>query len=194
MDAIGFLKEEGISVAVKTPVMKENAGEIDDLRKMMASMEIDHIASPLIFPKDDGGRAPLCHRPDNEQLKKFFKSCEVKDLTERQGAYSCHLGRCTLSIRANGEATPCICVPFPVGHVAEEPLEDIWTKSERLINIRQKTEEPLPECKDCDLKNWCFRCEGLAFTEGGKLFGCSEELYRMAKARKEACYAGKEAR
>ncbi|MGB3057551.1 MAG: radical SAM protein [Candidatus Omnitrophota bacterium] len=188
LEAVTLLRDAGISVAVKTPVMKENAAEVGGLKELMNYMGLDHIASPLIFPKDDGDTAPLSHRPDDDQVKNFFSGYDVKDLTERKGAYSCHLGRCTLAVRANGEVTPCICVPFSVGHLEEESLKDIWTKSGRLKEIRENTERPLSECADCRLVDWCFRCEGIAFTESGKLFTSSPELCRMARIRKEVCY------
>jgi len=51
---------------------------------------------------------------------------------------------------------------------------------------------PTPGCSECDMADWCLRCEGISFTEEGELFSSSKELCRMAKIRKEAdCEKGR---
>lgn len=191
MRAVDLLKTLGVSMAVKTPVMKENADETEDIHQMLSDMGIDHIASPLIFAKDNGDSAPLRHRPSDIQLKRFFLSHEVKSLTDAYGCYSCHFGRCVFAVRANGEVNPCISVPLPLGNVRERSLKEIWTGSSELEYIRRTNLAPLFECRDCDLVNWCFRCEGIPFTEEGKLFVPSSELCRMAKIRMETSHEKK---
>ena len=188
INALKALKEEGISMAVKTPVMKGNAAEVEDIRIMVESMDINHIASPLIFTKDDGNTAPLCHRPDDGQLKDFFLLREVKSLTDCNAGYSCHFGRCTFAIKADGDVNPCVSVPFSLGNVKESSLKKIWQENNDLELIRKTGAEPLSECSDCDLAGWCFRCEGISFTEEGRLFARSDELCRMARIRKEASH------
>ncbi|MFC1548580.1 radical SAM/SPASM domain-containing protein [Candidatus Omnitrophota bacterium] len=188
INALKALKEEGISMAVKTPVMKGNAAEVEDIRIMVESMDINHIASPLIFTKDDGNTAPLCHRPDDGQLKDFFLLREVKSLTDCNAGYSCHFGRCTFAIKADGDVNPCVSVPFSLGNVKESSLKKIWQENSDLELIRKTGAEPLSECSDCDLAGWCFRCEGISFTEEGRLFARSDELCRMARIRKEASH------
>ena len=186
IDALKLLKEQKINVAVKTPVMKENAGEIEDIKKMLADTGVKtHIASPLIFARDDGNTGPLSHRPDDDQLRDFFSRFEIKGLTDCKSVHSCHFGRCTFAVRANGDVNPCVSVPLALGNIKRQTLKEIWTKSAALESIRAIAEKPLSACENCDLAGWCFRCEGISFTEEGRLFVPSEELCRMAKIRKE---------
>lgn len=185
MQALKELGRQGISMVAKTPVMKENADEIDELKGVLENMGVDHIASPLIFARDDGDTGPLSHRLDDFQLSRFFSAHQVECLEDRHGSYSCHFGKCTFAVRANGDVNPCISVPVSLGNIRESSLKQIWETSPQLEYIRKKSNEPLAGCRDCNLAGWCFRCEGISFTEEGKLYEPSDELCRMARIRKE---------
>jgi radical SAM protein with 4Fe4S-binding SPASM domain len=186
MNALELLKRYGINVAVKTPVMKENMQELGAIKKMLSDMGIYHMDSPLIFAKDDGGKEPLRYRIDDGQLLEFFSSREVRCVNGDSGARTCHFGRNTFAVRADGNVNPCISVPLKLGNIRQEPLISIWRDSESLRYIRDMTYETIEECGGCSLKNWCFRCEGISFTEERRLFAPSGELCRMARIRKEA--------
>lgn len=185
MAALHFLRGEGVNVAVKTPVMRENVNEIDGISSMMGKMGIQHIASPLMFSKDDGTTAPLDHRISDHDMKRFFLDRDVTSLTDPNGGYPCHMGICTFAVRANGDVNPCISVPLNMGNVGESSLKEIWTGSEKLSYIRSNRGKIVDGCDKCDAKGWCFRCEGIALLESGSLFSPAEELCRMANIRKE---------
>jgi radical SAM protein with 4Fe4S-binding SPASM domain len=185
MAALHFLREQGVNVAVKTPVMRENVKEIDNISSVMEKMGIQHIASPLMFSKDDGTQAPLSHRISNDDMKRFFLKRDVTSLTDPNGGYPCHMGICTFAVRANGDVHPCISVPLKAGNVGESSLKDIWYNSKELSHIRSNRGRIVNGCNKCDVKGWCFRCEGIALLESGSLFMPAEELCRMANIRKE---------
>ncbi|MBD3427009.1 MAG: radical SAM protein [Candidatus Omnitrophica bacterium] len=188
LKALELLKEQGISIAVKTPVMNRNADTIDDIQSLVESMGVLHIASPLIFARDDGDPAPLEYRASDEQLRSFFSSRALKSLFDNGACYSCHFGRCTFALRADGEVTPCISVPLSLGNVNERSLKEIWSDNPLLDHLRDAASRPLPECCGCEMAGWCFRCEGISFTEEGRLFARSGELCRMARIRKEVSH------
>lgn len=185
MAALGFLRKEGVNVAVKTPVMRENVKEIDGISSITEKMGIRHIASPLMFSKDDGTRAPLKHRISDDDMRHFFIERDVTGLTDPNGGYPCHMGICTFAVRAGGDVHPCVSVPLKVGNVGGASLKDIWCNGEKLSYIRSNRGKIVNGCDKCDVKGWCFRCEGIALLESGSLFSPADELCRMARIRKE---------
>lgn len=183
--AIRHIRDAGMSILVKTPLLKENASEAVDIQRFVEGMGVQFMSSPLIFSKDDGDSGPLAHRLDDPQMKEFFKRGSVRSFLDYNGGYPCYMGISTLAVRADGEVHPCISVPMSGGNVKEVSLKKIWADSEKFSYIRGNRDKMILGCTDCGIKEWCFRCEGMAFFENG-IFTPAAELCRMARIRKEA--------
>lgn len=185
MRAIHLLKKEGVSVAAKTPVLRENFAELDRIRRLFSSMGILHIVSPVIYPRDDGGKEPLRHRLTDAQMRDYFRYYEEASRINPLGEFSCDLGKVMFAVSAKGDLYPCMCVPYSAGNISERSLRSLWEDSIELKYIREESEKPCESFVECEDKWWCFRCEGLAFLEKRKMFVQDDESCRMARIRKE---------
>lgn len=183
--AIELLRKEDIGVAVKTPALKENFAELDELKKKISSMGLMHIVSPVVYPRDDGDEEPLKHRLTDEQMRDYFRYYEPADRINPFGEFSCDLGRVMLAISAKGDVYPCLCVPYSVGNISKDSLGSLWKNSHGFEYIRESSQVPCESFSKCDDKWWCFRCEGLAWGEKREMFVADSESCRMAKIRKE---------
>lgn len=185
MRAIQLLKKEGVGIAVKTPVLRENFSELDKIKKKISSLGLLHIVSPVVYPKDNGDKEPLYHRLTDEQMKEYFRRYESNHKINPCGEFSCDLGRVMFAISARGDLYPCLCVPYSIGNVTKKGLRALWKDSPDLKYIREGSLKPSESCAKCHDLWWCFRCEGLAWLEKRKMFVPDSESCRMAKIRRQ---------
>lgn len=187
--AVDYLKEEGVRLVLKTPLIKENFSEMEELKKLeQKSFVHAHVMSPLIFPKNDGGCAPLSLRLNDCQIKEYYESCYEKFSVlaqelekENRCTYLCYYGKTFCCINPKGEVYPCVAAPLIAGDLKKESFKDIWDNSSLFKYLRETGIEDLPDCKDCSYKKTCYRCGGLAYMEGRGFRGKSLEACRLAK-------------
>ena len=74
--------------------------------------------------------------------------------------YACHITAC-------GTVFPCTGVTIAIGHVPEEPLSAILSKSEVLENLRAYKEKVKEPCGTCTQSNACYGCRGAAYQMTG---------------------------
>lgn len=95
--------------------------------------------------------------------------------------FTCDAGLSTLAITACGDVYPCVALPLGAGNVMERPVSELWEQAPVLRELRDGYTEKLESCNSCALAGCCPRCPGMAFTEGGDLYGSSPESCRHAK-------------
>ncbi|MBN1273907.1 MAG: radical SAM protein [Candidatus Aminicenantes bacterium] len=185
LNAIREIKNTGMGIAIKTPVLKENYSELNRIKNIAADLGIMHIFSPVIFPKDDGNKNPLNHRLTDKQMREYFMQHEKAARINPSGTFSCDFGKVMLAVSSQGDIHPCLNVPYPVGSIFKQSFKTIWKDSKELHQIRKNAENPCQSFIKCPYKYWCFRCEGLAWLEKKKLFVPDRESCRMAHMRKQ---------
>ena len=71
------------------------------------------------------------------------------------------------------------------GNILQQPLREIWNKSEAhryLLSLRKKD---FPGCCACEDRAYCVKCPGNAFMESGDLYACSEIDKKVTRVTKE---------
>jgi len=84
----------------------------------------------------------------------------IKNLAEGFGG--CSAGLTYAGLSAEGDLLPCVPAPIKLGNLLEENLEDIWTNSEVLNNIRDRRSLK-GACGKCTYNKICGGCRYTAY-------------------------------
>jgi radical SAM protein with 4Fe4S-binding SPASM domain len=192
MRAIRLLLERNVRCIIKTPIMKENIEQVDELRQLAVDMGITFQYDLTIIPKHTGDVSPLKHRPSDEQLLVFLrermKPGEFQIIDQGDDFSFCGIGRNSLTIDPYGEISTCVGARVSAGSLRQESLKEIWTESPVWEKTSNLTLKNLPVCSTCELRQFCVRCHGTAGFEDGDILGCSSVAYREARLRRQAYY------
>jgi AdoMet-dependent heme synthase len=188
--AVNLLLERNVRCIIKTPIMKENIHQIDDMKKLAETLGISFQYDLTIIPKHTGDLSPLRHRPTDDQLLGFLRervSPETWHLYPQGDDFRfCSIGMNSLNIGPYGEIYTCVGARVTAGNVRQAPLREIWQESpvwEETSNLNMAN---LPVCATCELRQFCVRCHGTAAFEDGDMLGCSSVAYREARLRRQA--------
>lgn len=187
--AFRLLGERGVNTALKTPLMKENVGEFNDIRVLAKELGAISRHDITITPKDDGCRSPLRHRLSDEDLLGLFRQ-EVDPekwtpISLKGDDQVCNSGCNIITVDPYGEVFPCVQVRMPAGNLRQQPLRAIWRESPVLRRMREATWAQFPVCSSCELREFCVHCPGLALVEEGNLFSPSTVACHQARLRRQ---------
>ncbi|MFW5925704.1 MAG: radical SAM protein [Myxococcota bacterium] len=191
VQAVRWLREEGVRVLVKTPVARFNEDEIAEYERFVESLGATlELGSEGMHFREGGSSEP--HRYDRSGeaalglYRRFGIDAEPIEAEEKLGLSPC--GACrSVHIEANGEVRPCNRLELPVGDVSRpgglgEALRD---HPERRF-LRTTRWGDLHGCRDCDLMPYCERCYADALQETGDALGPYRKACDAARLRYEA--------
>jgi len=183
--AIDMLRTRGVPVRLKTPLMKKNLAELQDVKDLASSLGAGFVFDATIVCKPSGDSAPLAEQVSEADLlalmRDLYEGREIPRGSNLEGDEPfCSAGRSTMRITPSGEVTPCVAIPTSVGSLRDSRLADLWRAPE-LERIRAMRLSDLPECKGCELLPWCTRCPGQALVEDGDITGRSSAACRLAR-------------
>jgi radical SAM protein with 4Fe4S-binding SPASM domain len=197
--AARMLIGRGVRVVVKSVLMKPNFEEYGALIDLALGMGAAYMFDATVFPRDDGGREPLELRLDDGQLEAVLSdprllpgagAARPTAMPDVCRGPVCDLGVVCLGVSASGDVFPCL--QFRRNYGSLKNIENICLneviqgiRSCKLL-FRMKIENLLFKCYNCNLKEHCMRCPGLAALEDGDVMGPSEWACRLARARAKA--------
>ena len=174
--ALRMLKERGVIILIKTPLMSLNSGEYRGLVALAEELGAGCTFDPLLIPMRDGNDTPVQLGLGREQLKAFFSDPVVaRELAQpvkcfpQKGEEICGTARRTCLISPYGDLFPCGVHPIPAGNLREKSFREIWTGSPLLKDLRTKTVDDLRGGAKRDIGG--FRCSALALIEDGDFLG-----------------------
>ena len=193
--ALRLLRERGVVILLKSPVMSLNAGEYRGIAALAEELGAGYGFDPMLVPRRDGDAAPVRRLgPSPETLRAFFsdplllrESPQPVRCLPEPGEELCGSGRRTCMISPYGEVFACSVHPVPAGTLRERSFREIWTGSPLLREIRARTVN--------DLRNGArpapgFRCSALALIEDGDFLGPHRRGEAMAEIHDEVRDAG----
>jgi len=135
--------------------------------------------------RQSGDRAPLEEQLPDEEIAALLAGLAAgrpfpPGGNLRPGEPFCSAGRSAARLTPSGRVTPCVALPGAAGSVRETSFADIW-RSEAFEPLRRLRLEDLPRCRDCELRDWCVRCPGLALVDDGDVTGPSAAACRLAR-------------
>jgi AdoMet-dependent heme synthase len=178
VDAIRFLKSQGIKVIIANVLMAQNMQDYPGVRALAAELEVECTLDPTVTPMMDGDRSTLNLSADQSALRQVFRDADlVGDVDEfcaipaKPGAdeldsLPCSAGHTACYVSPYGEVFPCVQFPVPTGNVRERRFIDIWRYSDQMNEVRSIRVKDLTTCTSCSHVTNCTRCPGLAYMEG----------------------------
>ncbi|HXG14998.1 MAG TPA: radical SAM protein [Calidithermus sp.] len=196
--ALRLLREHGVVILLKSPLMTLNSGEYRGIVALAESLGAGYAFDPMLLPRRDGDPTPVRLSLDREGLRRYFAdpvlarefAQPVKCLPQK-GEELCGTGRRTCLISPYGDVFPCSVYPVPAGNVRERPFAEIWTDSPLLRELRARTVDDL---KPGAAGAGAFRCSALALIEDGDLLGPFRRGEAMAALLAETGSPGPPAR
>jgi radical SAM protein with 4Fe4S-binding SPASM domain len=178
IQAIRFLKSQGLKVVVANVLMTSNASDYRGVQVLARDLGVTYTLDPTITPKMDGDTSILNLRIPGSELDEVLHDPNlVGNVDEYCGpppavseddmdGYSCSAGHTAAYISPYGDVFPCVQFPLPSGNVRQQKFLDIWQNSEALKEVRSIHARDLPVCSTCSHMSSCTRCPGLAYMEG----------------------------
>jgi len=178
LDAIRFLKDQGLKVVIANVLMLQNIHDYPGVKALAAELGVEFTIDPTITPRMDGDRSILSLNINQASLREVFRDKDLVGNVEEFCAppkqaheddldvLPCSAGHSACYVSPYGDVYPCVQFPLPSGNVRRTPFLDIWRHSEQLNEVRSITARDLPSCSQCVHVAGCSRCPGLAFMEG----------------------------
>ena len=195
VDTIKKLVDCNMKTKVNTIVMKQNFSVIGEIENLCRENKLTWSHSPVIF-----GDKIYNFRLDDTQLLKYYKKFpdETKlvensyRLKSKNINYDikCNAGRTTVCVDSEGNVYPCSWMREKIGSVPLDSVFDIWTKSEKLLEIRESPHIGYAGCLSCKFYSCCKRCPAYAFFEHGAYNKCPHEWCRLLKAQEQSLECG----
>jgi len=178
IEAIRFIKSQGLKVTVANVLMRGNSEDHAGVQALAKELGASYTLDPTITPKIDGDDSIVALRIPGSELHSVFRTEALvgnvdefcappppagEDVME---AYPCSAGHTAMYVSPYGDVTPCVQFPLPTGNVRRQKLIDIWRHSPELNEVRSIQARDLPVCSTCSHVGTCTRCPGLAYMEG----------------------------
>jgi AdoMet-dependent heme synthase len=178
VDAIRFIKSQGLKVTVANVLMNGNSGDHAGVQALAIELGATYTLDPTITPKMDGDMSILNLRIPGAELESVFHTEALVGNVEEFCApppkpgddildgYPCSAGHTAAYITPYGDVFPCVQFPLPSGNIRRQTFLDIWQNSPELNEVRSIHARDLPVCSTCNHVGTCTRCPGLAYMEG----------------------------
>jgi len=178
LDAIRFLKSQGLRVVMANVLMIQNVQDYTGVRALADELGVECTLDPTITPMMDGNRSVLSLNVDQSALQRVFRDtglvgnvdefCAIAAPADENALSSlpCSASHTTCYVSPYGDVFPCVQFPLPTGNVRKQRFLDIWRHSDQMNDVRSIRIKDLTTCTQCSHVSNCSRCPGLAFMEG----------------------------
>lgn len=191
-----LLAEENVKITIGCTILKENAKDYPQVGILAQELGAQFQLDPRITPRFNGNPLPLQYRVEDEKiLYEIFSytqsfSPERDILTELSYPQVmediiCGAGFTLCYISPYGDLYPCIQYPLYCGNLRRESFKYIWENSPKILQVRRLRITHLTSCVNCELKNYCRYCPGIALLEEGSLDKAPQRCCREAKILKK---------
>jgi AdoMet-dependent heme synthase len=200
LEAIRRLTAQGLKVSITNVLMQQNVGDAKAVRLLAKELGVAYVIDPTITPMLNGDRSITKLGLNDATLKEVFRTEEfVGDVDEYCSpvatvdenvldGHSCSAGHTLVYVSPFGDVYPCVQFPMPCGNLRTQTFDDIWRRSQPLMELREVHVRDLPTCSTCNHVANCTRCPGLAYMEGNMRGPSSADC-----AKSEARMGGKSA-
>src|SRR5208283_1061747 len=192
LEGIKYLLDAGIEVTMNTTLSDINAPYFLEVVALASSAGVQKLGFSRLVPSGSG-RNLLNKMLAQEVLKALYSkifslntgnlkivtgdpvaSCFKRPAGEDDNssfpASGCAAGVSGLTILPDGTVTPCRRLPVPIGNVRTDSLREIWTTSEVLNALRDRSGYD-GKCGKCNKWSACRGCRAIAYE-----FSCSKGI------------------
>lgn len=181
--AIDALIAANIPVQISCPVMKTNYHTYKDVLKFAYERNCKAQTDFVMMARYDFTTDNLAERLTMEQTEELLKDIiqfdkdylnfadtPVSPISREEWGKRpfCGVGMDNLCIASDGIVYPCSgWQGMACGDVREQPIKDIWERSPQLNKLRKLTKSAIPQCYDCEDKQFCAPCLVRNYNESG---------------------------
>ena len=197
LNAVKFLRAEGIKVNLKCPVTRDNQAEVLEMERIAAELGARIQFDTVITPRDDGDKDPLRLMATDDFLERFWTEDAYRSARKEPvplprkdgpGEAVCGTARSSLAIDPYGNIFPCVQLRRKAANIKElDSLRDMWRTSPVLIEVRQTAvdvaQKMLKEAKNGDQ---CGFCMGVAEVQLGDATALYPQVAKNAEFRAKA--------
>ncbi len=179
--SIEMLIAAGIPVQISCPVMKSNYHSYKEVLKYAYARNIKAQTDYVMMARYDFTTDNLAERLTLEQTEELLKdiiqfdkdylalvNTQVPEISREEWGSQpfCGVAMDSLNIASDGIVYPCSgWQGLACGNVREQPIKDIWEKSPQLNELRGLTKSAIPQCYDCEDRQFCSPCLVRNFNE-----------------------------
>lgn len=214
VEALQWLKSEGILVHLNTTIVPENMASWERLEQFGDALGIGLRMTTYCFPPVrrevcgvcDGFRRITAEEAGNLTVRDILYREGVESIRKRAASMSappssdcrldtgesisCMAGRAQFWVNWYGGMTPCGMLPEPQVHPMAEGFPAAWDR------LRQQTAQIrlCPECSTCKERHTCMNCAAVIYTETGTFTEKPEYMCWLNRAYRQALkqYSGEE--
>lgn len=207
INAIRYLRQEGINLEVKTTAVRDNWREFNEIGKIAREFGAVFGVVNYILPRREGcGSDPEGQRMTPEEFIDFDEIVMEYNKTvvgsfakitndeyenslvpviedtdkDDEDAFYCQAGKSGLWLTWDGRMTPCGLMSEPAVYPLKVGMEQAW---EELKNACRQI-PVCRECEECDMKSRCYHCPARLKLETGQYDKPAPYLCEIAKLRK----------
>ncbi|MFH1437943.1 MAG: radical SAM protein [Pseudomonadota bacterium] len=192
------LARQGTAVQLKTVVLRQNAHELEGIRRFSEELGVPFRFDTQVSPCLDGSLKPCFSRLDDDSAirldvedgKRHATLTEFLEdgrMTPRRSLFNCGAGMTSFHVYPGGQLALCVC-DVPLFDLKKGSFMDGWDGA-----VRQRRESPLPEdhpCCGCCDQSFCGVCPPVARMETGSDAGFPAHLCEAGKKRRQAIQRG----
>ncbi len=188
MDGIAELRKAEVPFQINATIAAHNIARCDGLYALARSLGAAAMHLFLLVPVGCGTQIAESHRISHAEYEAvlnwvldrhlddsfeiratcaphIYRLAEQRGITLR-GSRGCLCGLSVAFVSHRGEVFPCGYLPVNCGSVCEQPLAEIWRKSNVLRSLRD-FDRLAGKCGRCDFRTVCGGCRARAFAAGG---------------------------
>ncbi|QSH95230.1 radical SAM protein [Treponema phagedenis] len=196
MNAVNLLRKNNVPIFISCPAMQINKNYFPDVMRWADSEGIASCVDIFIFGTSDYTESNLCQRLSDEDLEVFFKTSledngalsyvwgsEEKILLETIPFYGGAVQ--SLCFSGDGSIFPMIGWYAYLGNIKDNNIEALYLNHPLLQKIRNIYASDFPECKKCDVSNYCNFCPSPHLcANNGELFKLDKEFCNYIHKKK----------
>jgi len=203
LSAARLLKNNGISVKIKAPLMDINFKEAGRLEKLAKREGFGISFDPVIAPANDGDKSALPLRLTGRRLasaiKRFGGQPPGAEMSAVPGkaplppfpaGFICGAGRNVCALDPAGNLYPCLQLPVKLGNLTRLPFKSVWKRSVWLKKWRKASVKDLKGCVFCPDRDYCSLCPGLSLLEEGDIFAPNKPACEIAAITRKVAGPG----
>ena len=193
--ALQHLATAGIITVASCVVMKRNKDAWHDVVAQCEAMGVfvsvdGHLLSALSgasFPKELAVDMHEAVALERYHLERFQGECTPADNgadVPWESQKNCGAGHTSLYVSPEGDVTPCIMWPMPVGNLNRgDTLAGLWGGAPGLALIRETRSGAREVCARCEVRDDCDFCAGQSWIETGDSNAAIENACRKTRAK-----------
>lgn len=192
------LKNAGIRVSLKTPVLKETLGQISKMKSIAEQIDIPFVYTFEICPTIDKDNAPRNHQVElksilqyefenhYEQIKNGMKNDDKKIFVDRflncEYVYRCNVALNSYVIDFKGYMCPCMKLRHKGKILTREEYDDNWDKFGVYSKLLASEKYV---CKACDAAYYCDVCPAEMDFIYGDMEYREKKMCKIAQIRRD---------